>query len=184
MPVDQSNGKKSVTKFMRGLLAATCLTAASAGAAHAGTVTEVGDNFGHSFASATVLPGGTTTVIGSVGDGLNDDWFKFSGFSGAFDLRFTLTACCTAVSTVLDSTNTPIGSPSPTPLTQGSPVDVTGTAPLNGVLVVQMAQNEGSSYQVDVISGLSAAPEPGAGLLTGLGAAAGLLGLRRRKRNA
>ena len=48
------NRKKALKRFMRGLLAGTCLTAATA--AHAGTVTESGNNFPQSLAAALASP--------------------------------------------------------------------------------------------------------------------------------
>jgi hypothetical protein len=180
--VDAKTKKK---RFMRGVLAATCLTAAGAGAAHAGTVTELNDNFSHSLASPFVLSTGTTQVIGTVSDGavtLQTDYFAFQDIFSNFDLKFTATSCCDLSAEIFNSSDSPLAGPT-TFSTVGGAIHLTGTAPGDHVLIVKLANGtEGAAYQVDLVAGgATAAPEPGAVGLTGLAMGAGLLGLRRRK---
>src|SRR5580700_10443586 len=92
-----SSARKLIGKFARALLASTCLTVASTGAALAGTITYTEGvtpptNFGATFATATPLVAaaipGTTIVNGSLND-TNDfiDWFELTGLgTGTFTL--------------------------------------------------------------------------------------------------
>jgi len=163
-------------KLIRKLLAATCLTAA-AGAAQATTFTESTD-FSNTFAGANLLPVGTDVVIGSVGNPSTDtdDYFELSGLTAGtpFDVNFTAIPVFHGViaAQVLDSSDASLGTGN---FDQGMPLDLTGTIPSDGVLVVRTQWEEGGPYQVT----LHAVPEPATGALVATGVAA-LVGRRRK----
>ena len=172
--------KDPVRKFIRQLLTATCLTAASAGAAHASTVTESTD-FSNTFAGADALPGGATVVIGQVATPTTDvaDYFKFSGLtpSAGFNVDFTTSANGFVGAAVFDSSGNSLGSGG---FDLGSPGDIGGTVPGNGILVVETFFQEGGPYTVTLTN---AVPEPATTTLSGLGMLlVGGLGWRRRQK--
>ena len=178
----------TLKKLTLRLLGTTCLTAAATVAAHAGTVTEPGGGFGNTFATATLLPVGTTEVDGTAtlnhgsnayfelqgltaGASLSSLSFLFKDNSGGLSIGVTLLSDTNTTVTAFNSVAAN-GSYSPT-----------GTVPNDGFLVVDISPtNEGGAPYVLTLSQAST-PEPGTfaalGLgLTGLGAAA----LRRRKK--
>jgi hypothetical protein len=172
-----------VKSFVRHLLAATCLTAASVGAAHASTFTESTD-FSDTFAGATALPDGTDVVIGQVfapGSGDFFDFFKFSDLtpSASFDVNFTSTTSDVVGGQVFDSAESSFGTVG---FGLGYPKDINGIVPSDGILVVGITAEEGGPYTVKLTSP-SAVPEPATTALTGLGMLlVGGLGWRRRQK--
>jgi len=174
---------RPVKKFLRHLLAATCLTAVGAVAANADTFTESTD-FGDTFASASLLPAGTDTVIGQVFSPQTPsdlyDYFKFIGLTPSlgFDLNFASTLSNVVGGAAFDSSGNQIGSGVGFGL--GYPQDITGIIPSDGALVVEIIAEEGGPYTVKLTSEV---PEPTALPI----AAAGLLAVagaqwRRRKK--
>ena len=177
--VEDRKMKDPVKKFMRRLLTATCLTAASVGAAHAGTVTESTD-FSDTFAGANALPGGTNVVIGQVFSPNTDlfDYFKFTGLPPLteFNVDFTSTTSDVVGGQVFDSSENSFGSVG---FGLGYPQDIGGIIPANGTLVVGITAEEGGPYTVTLTSGV---PEPATSALSGLGLLlAGGLGWWRRR---
>ena len=169
---------------MRELLAATCLTAATAAAAHAGTVAESTD-FGNTFGSATVLPVGTDVVTGAVSSVTdNDDYFSFNGLlgGGSFSLSFLRSDCCSNMNFFLyNSSGSLLNSGAANIVSNG--LTASGTVPLDGILVAQAHYVEGGPYIANLTAPLSAtAPEPATMALAGLGiAVAGALSRRRKE---
>lgn len=176
---DSGIQSKSVKKFMRPLLAATCLTAASVGSAQASTVIESTD-FSNTFAGANLLPVGTDVVTGIVGPFSDlDDFFTLVGLtpSAAFNVDFTTSNTHGFVGgEVLNSSEVSLG-------IGGfgvDPLDIGGAVPADGMLVVRTFFQEGGDYSVRLTS--SAVPEPATSTLFGLGVAlAGGLGWWRRR---
>ena len=172
-----------VKKFVRHLLTATCLTAASVGAAHASTVTESTD-FSDTFAGAFALPALTDVVIGEVfapGSNDLDDYFQFSGLtpSVGFNVNFfTPNAGNVVGGEVLDSSANSFGSVGFDPEN-----DIGGTVPSDGLLVVRTFAQEGGPYTVTLTTE-SAVPEPSTAPLAGVGMllAGGLDWWRRRQK--
>jgi hypothetical protein len=165
---------------MRHLLAATCLTAASVGAAGATTITESTD-FSDTFATATALPAGTDIVNGQVINPQTDlfDYFKFSGLTPLtlFNVHFfTPNAGLVVGGEVLDSSANSFGSIGFDPEN-----DVAGTVPSDGILVVRIFAQEGGPYTATLTTG-SAVPEPSTAPLAGAGMlVAGALDWWRRR---
>jgi hypothetical protein len=162
------------TRFVRHLLAATCLTAAGAPAAQSTLVTETSD-FGGSFATRTALSLGTDVVTGSVGFGDDDDFFQLSGLtpSASFNVNFITNQGGVVGGQVLDSGGASLGLGG---FDLGMPLDVAGTVPADGILVLRTFWQEGGPYQVTT----TVVPEPAT--VTLLGASLGLLGWRRYRR--
>lgn len=184
MGVQRDSGfqSKAVKKFMRPLLAATCLTAASVGAVQASTVIESTD-FSGTFAGANPLPVGTDVVTGFVSPNPNpddNDFFKLSGLTplAHFNVDFTTQGTRGEVGgQVLTSGEASFGIGS---FDLGRPLDIGGTIPADGMLVVRTFFSEGGDYSVHVTTS-AAVPGPATSTLFGLGAAlAGGLGWRRR----
>lgn len=175
---------KSLKKFVRALLAATCLTVAGSGAAHAGTFLESslgGGDFPDS-APGTSLPVGTTIVNGTLSSFSDVDFFEFMNLAAG--QSFTLTASTTTgylLIEAFDSGNTQIGS------TQyfysGVNGVISGTIPGDGMLIAEIRNSEGGSgdYSVSLDAPLAGVPEPTSAGLTVLGLAAAALAARRRK---
>jgi MYXO-CTERM domain-containing protein len=163
------------------LLAGTCLTASATGARSATTITETTD-FANDMATALLqpLPVGTTDVSGNVFSGTDPvDMVAFTSLlpGSAFTLEFT--ASYTNLD-VLDSSNVHVGSPAAVTGSFGQVF--TGTVPADGILVAQVAYNEGSPYTISLSA--TTVPEPSAAVLGGLGVAAAALRRTRRTKKA
>jgi hypothetical protein len=179
---------KSAKSFLRGLAAATCLTAATAGVAHATTINEGVNDFGNTFALRTPLIVGTDLVNGS--SILPDvDFFEFSGLAGGGSFDIALSAAVNFFQgTAFTDANSALGTPSIVNFGSTPPQHITGTIPSDGKIVIQIIgafEGGGGAYTVGLTAPLAATvPEPASALLTGLGAAAlALRNLKRRKLN-
>lgn len=201
------SSKKTMKRLMRGLVAGTCLTAATS--AHAGTINESTD-FSNTLAGALSAPlaVGTNTVNGSVGVG-DLDFVDFAGLlaGGSFTLQFTGTGGVTITqqqfstfasffdAAAFDSAGANAGSPGSAQLGVSS-ATFTGTIPNDGQLIAQVSVTQlgiaqaglavvgGASYQINLTAPLAdtAAPEPATAALAATGLAlAGLVRARRRK---
>ena len=177
---------KSLKKFVRALLAATCLTVAGSGAAHAGTILEssvAGGDFPNS-APGTALPVGTTIVDGTISSFSDVDFFEFMNLAAG--QSFTLTASGTGVYLnilAFDSSNNQIGSTQT--FYSGQDGVIPGTIPGDGMLIAEIRNSEGTgAYSVSLDAPLSGVPEPATAGLTVLGLAAAALIARRRKTEA
>lgn len=159
---------------MRRLLTATCLTAVSANAAQATLVTESTD-FGNSFAERTLLPVGTDVVTGVVGPSSDpDDFFQLSGLTPLAPFNVDFLGSVTNLDVggeVLDSSGASFGIGG----FHTVPLDISGTVPADGILVLRTFYSEGGPYQVTT----TVIPEPATSTLLTLGL--GALGWRRRK---
>jgi hypothetical protein len=110
-----------------------------------------------------------------VGFGDDDDFFELSGLTplAPFNVNFLGEVGGLVVGgQVLDSSGTSFGIGG----FQTVPLDVSGTVPADGILVVRTFFAEGGPYQVTT----TVVPEPAT--VTLLGASLGLLGWRRYKR--
>jgi len=174
---------KSLKKFVRALLAATCLTVAGSGAAHAGTFLEssLGGGDFPNTSPGTSLPVGTTTVDGTISSYSDVDFFEFMNLAAG--QSFTLTASASAgymLIEAFDSGNTQIGSPQY--FYSGVNGVISGTIPGDGMLIAEILNSEGGgAYSVSLDAPLSGVPEPATAGLTVLGLAAAALAARRRK---
>jgi hypothetical protein len=149
-------------------------------AAQAGSVSEP-PNFGTTFATRTLLPPGTTVVMGTTSFGDVDDFVEFQGLAGGTSFTLSATASVSSVSVLTDS-NSPIGNP----LIFGtvSTQQLTNTVPANGLLVVDVHQTNVESPAQAYTLNLTASttvPEPASciGLGLGLVGIAGALAVRR-----
>src|SRR5450755_3818975 len=86
------NKEARLKKLAQRLLATTCLTAAAAGMASASSFTESTDLSNFSF-SPTVLPAGTTSVVGALCPDCGDsqDWFDIPGLAPGVGTTVTIT---------------------------------------------------------------------------------------------
>ena len=182
--MDDLKKNDGIKKFMRQLLTATCLTAASVGAAHGDTFTESTD-FSDTFAAATALPAGTDVVTGQVFAPQSNDLFDFFQFSGltpseAFNVHFTSTLGNEVGGAVFNSGQGSLGIHG---FNLGQPTDIGGIIPSDGKLVVEIFAQEGGPYTAALTTS-SAVPEPATAPLAGLGmlAAGGLDWWRRRQK--
>ena len=169
----------ALKKFARHLLTTTCLTAAAAGVASAGTINESsvpGADFGNTFGVANVLPVGTDGVIGGVNTSDND-FFRFSGLLGGG--AYTLTGVYTGFATysILNSSQ---GVLNPG---QSNPASFSGTIPGDGILVVSVQQNEQlGTYDLTLAAPQAPGGVPEPATLTGVGLGlAGAWALRRKR---
>lgn len=168
-------------KLTRHLLATTCLTAA-AGAASATTV--VGP-FGSTFASATLLPVGTTEIQDTIntGQGTVTEWVSFSGLEGggSFSFSATETGPNTGSASARDSSNGDL-------LDFAIPASgQAGIIPADGILYLivnfpSCGDCELTNYAVDLTAPLATpTPEPGTLSVAGL-TLAGAVALRRKRK--
>jgi hypothetical protein len=177
MDPTQKAPAKGLKKFARHLLTTTCLTAAAAGAAHAGTINETsvsGGDFSNTFGGANALPAGTTEVLGQLNPFSDTDFFMFSGLLGGG--AYTLTGVYTGFANygILDSLGNTLNSPT------GNPASLGGTTPGNGILVVEVLNSEGTpTYDLTLNAAQAGAPEPSTLSAVGLGLA-GAFALRRK----
>jgi len=176
------NATTALKKFARGLLTTTCLTAAAAGMAQAGIINESGnfgatDAFGNSFALLTALPGGTTEVQGALNPAGDNDFFRFSGLLAGASYSFVgfyeIGAAQFGVLTSGGATLNALAS---------NPASMTGVVPGDGMLVVQVLQNEQvMNYDLQLTAAQAGVPEPSTAAGAGLGLAlAGAMTLRRK----
>ena len=173
------NGK-SRRKFIRHLLAASCLTAAAASATTFNETSLGSGDFPNAFASATSLPIGTDVVLGAYQGNLSQDidFFKFVNLlAGA---SFTVSATSPsgfALLSVFNSGQTQIGT---TQVYSSAAGTVSGTVPGNGMLVLQLANSEGGGPYTVTLTGPVSTPEPATVGLTALGLAAAAIAARRK----
>jgi hypothetical protein len=179
-------------KFAHALLATTCLSLGG-GAASAATITEstppAPSDFPNSF-PGYLLPVGTTQVFGSISPGGDQDWFGFQGLQAGqtFSLLGKYNPEGQESGTRFFTYNTGsvlIGSGNAGPgeaTLEGGGFSVTGTIPGNGEIIVEIASEGTSNYEMDLTAPLaeSTAPEPGTFITTGL-AIAGALAWRRKR---
>jgi hypothetical protein len=196
--------RKSIGKFARTLLATTCLSAASGGAALAGTISYgpgAPANYSATFAGALTTPlsaatiPGTTNVSGQVTSEDNVDFFELTGLgTGTFTLTatalgevgeaaVTLSEFVETVTVFTDGDTTLEG---PTAFDFGDMASFASMSiPTDGNLVVEVEQNFESSANYTVTVNTTAptatVPEPSTIATVGLGLA-GALTLRRRRR--
>jgi hypothetical protein len=182
-----------IGRFARTLLATTCLTVASTGAALAGSIntyTEGTSPAPTDFPNTgpgTALPGGTTETIvnGHVtlaGDQF--DWFEITGLGAG-----TFTVSAIADSGDADSISIFNTSNLSTPLEGPTSFNTTTAAnfgavavPGNGDVVVEIAAtNEGSGNYTVTLNNTSSVPEPSTIATVALGLA-GAFALRRKLR--
>jgi hypothetical protein len=171
------------SKLKKSLLAATCISALSAGAAHAGVINEsiVGD-FNGSLLNAPQLPPTTTQVIGSVGGQDTVDSFTITGLTPG-DVYFATPAIEGSLNQLFyyTSLSTDGGVP-PDPIPNGEGEQF--TVPADGNLTFGTGFFDGATANYSLTLRLLETPSnqvpvaPTAALL-GIGAAAA--GLRRRK---
>jgi hypothetical protein len=182
VPQVQPKGKTMNHKLKKSLLATTCLTAISIGAAQAAIINESsvsGGDFSNSLSGANILPTNTTQINGMIpsNDGDYADYFAVGGFAPGtqifVDLDGTGNTQTFFVYTSLDP-----DSPS-TPIYDGEGATVTVGA--SGLLAFG-ANTEGSQGTYSIFLDVPPAnvPVPASAALVGIGAAAAA-GLRRRK---
>lgn len=184
--------RKLIGKFARTLLAGTCLTAATGGAALAGSITygpatSPSTNDAFTFSPTAAFPAATTpgvTILNFTQDGQETE-FDITGLgSGAFTLSATTNDEAGDFISVY-------GGPGFTNFiaeggfTGGSPFNIGATAiPGSGELVISTEPNDESSNSFTVTvttSAPSGVPEPSTVGLVGLGLA-GALTLSRKRR--
>jgi hypothetical protein len=190
--------RKSIGKFARTLLATTCLTAASGGAALAGTISYTEGSapapgtFSTNFSGAltTSLPAATIPGITNVSGSVNgEDSLAFFELTGLGTGTFTLTATefsefGEAAVTVLTDGDAVLEGP--TDFDEGEMASFGSMSiPSDGNLVIEVEQLMESpsnfTVSVDTTASTATVPEPSTIATVGLGLA-GALTLRRRRR--
>jgi hypothetical protein len=184
--------RKLIGKFARTLLATTCLTVASGGAALAGTITYTEGSgglpadFSNTFAGADALTAatipGTTNVNGSVSNLDFADFFELTGLgTGTFTASAVANEGGSPSITLFTDGDLSLGGP--TSFIPGTPASFASQAiPSDGNLIIGIDANESTAtYTVSVNTTGSSTPEPGTIATVGLGLA-GALALSRRGR--
>jgi len=166
----------SLKKIARRLLATTCLTAAAVGVSQAASVTETtfGD-FGNTFALQTLLPAGTTEVIGAINPSSDFDFFTISNLVAGGNYSITGVYTGNASYSVLSSANVVL-SPG-----TSNPAVLSGVVPGDGILVIAVGQQE-QVATYDLTLDVASTPEPATVAGVGLALAAGLAARRNRSK--
>jgi hypothetical protein len=188
-----SKARNLIGKFGRTLLATTCLTVASGGAALAGTITyteglgglpaDFPNTFPGTPLAAATLPG-TTTVNGFVNGEDSLDYFELTGLgTGTFTLTATEISEFGEAAVVVETDAASVLA-GPLDFDQGENATVSSMAiPVDGNLVIEIENQFESSgnYSVTVNTTGSTVPEPSTLIPVGLGLA-GALTLSRKRR--
>lgn len=180
-------------KFVRTLLATTCLTAATGTAAFAGTITEGVPPAPADFPTSGpgyLLPVGTDTVFGTKESQSDTDWFEFQGLlaGSPFSLQAFFVPSGTEVGlrvNVFDTSNTLLGSGTLEQGSANSGPQITGIVPIDGNLITNIFScncfNSTGNYEVQLTADVAATPEPSTLPVLGLAAASALAWRRKRK---
>ena len=175
MKISENQPGVTLKKFARGLMTTTCLTAAAT-AMQASTINETsvaGADFGNTFAVRNDLGAGVTEVIGAINPTSDVDWFRIDGLTAGS--TFTINGVFTGGARygIFDNANVNL-----VPLAT-NPGTMTGTVPTDGILVVQVIQNEALATYDLTLGTTAGTPEPSTfgGMALAL---AGGLTLRRR----
>lgn len=173
MSVPAKPASHPLKKLARQLLTTTCLTAAAAGAANAGTVNEsTFTDFSNSFGGANELPLYTDRIIGQMNPSGDLDFFKLTSLVAGSG--YTITGSYTSAQSVA-VLNSGGGSLNGLSI---NPASLIGTVPADGTLVIQVLNQEAvASYDFTVNA--QTVPEPSTGVAAALGLA-GAWALRRR----
>jgi hypothetical protein len=174
-------------KLARHLLATTCLTAGVAAIADAQVVTEgvspAPADFGNTFATAYLLPNGTTQVNGTVQQGADTaDFFTFQGLQGGTGFSFSASGNSPIALSldIFNSSDTQIGSTHIFTSVEGA--SGTGTVPVNGELIFDVFSGSEAREAYTINLTATQSPEPGTLGAMGLGLAAGAALVMRRKK--
>ena len=178
--------RKSLKKFARGLLATTCLTIASGGAAQAATFTE-GTDLSNFSNAPFVLPSGTNIVNGSLFFSTDTaDWVEFTNLLGGslFTLNATTpTSFFFPTVNVLDDKQAQVVGPAA--FSSGSDANLGPTlVPADGNLIVGITTtgSEGAAPYTITLNAQQSVPEPGTLGSVGLALAGAFLWRRKRNR--
>jgi hypothetical protein len=184
------NHNPLANKFARTMLASSCLVAASSAMAQT-TVTEGSGgapaDFSNSLGSSYLLPIGTTVVHGGLTSGTDTaDWFEFQGLTGNYQVHAFYNPANQERGmslTLFNSSGNALGSATLEQLGGNTGAHLSGTAPANGEIFAEILGQAGGTYEVDFTGAVSAAPEPSAWAMMGVGTFAAGAMLRRKRRN-
>jgi hypothetical protein len=179
-----------INKFARALLATTCLSAASGGAAMATVITVTEGSGGAPLDFSNISPGyllplGTGVVNGVQGNKPDDaDWFEFQGLlnGSSFSATATSQGESSIGISIFDSSTANIGSAF-FGYESGKAATLNGFVPTDGNLLFEIFNGSGNPYSVALTDTLAptAAPEPATLGLAGLAIAGALAWRRTRK---
>jgi hypothetical protein len=180
----QLHGKTMNHKLKKTLLATSCLTAISIGAAQAAIINESsmpGQDFSNNLSTATSIPLSTTRVNGSIpsADGDNADYFVINGFAPGTEVFVDLEG---TGSTREFFVYTSINADSFSSATIYNGEGATVTVGALGLLAFGYnTEGDSGTYSISIDAPPAASvPVPTSAALLGIGAAAAA-GLRRRK---